>query len=172
MEIEKKLPDRKHPRLDNYDYSSAGAYFVTICTHNRRCVLSHIVGRGLAPAEENTIRYTRFGRAAAEQLLLLENRYPYLTVDKYVIMPNHIHVIFVLGRNTAGASPRPTLMDIVCTYKSLTTRECKKLGFDGRLFQASFYEHIIRGNKDYDAVMKYVYENPVRWYYDELYSTE
>jgi REP element-mobilizing transposase RayT len=171
MEIEKKLPDRKHPRLDNYDYSSAGAYFVTICTHNRRCVLSHIVGRGLAPAEGNTIRYTRFGRAA-EQLLLLENRYPYLTVDKYVIMPNHIHVIFVLGRNTAGASPRPTLMDIVCTYKSLTTRECKKLGFDGRLFQASFYEHIIRGNKDYDAVMKYVYENPVRWYYDELYSTE
>ena len=87
-------------------------------------------------------------------------------------MPNHIHVIFVLGRNTAGASPRPTLMDIVCTYKSLTTRECKKLVFDGRLFQASFYDHIIRGNKDYDAVMKYVYENPVRWYYDELYSTE
>jgi hypothetical protein len=51
MDKEKELPKRKHPRLDNYDYSSAGAYFVTICTQNRRCVLSRIVGRGLAPAE-------------------------------------------------------------------------------------------------------------------------
>ena len=51
MDKEKELPQRKHPRLDNYDYSSAGAYFVTICTQNSRCVLSRIVGRGLAPAE-------------------------------------------------------------------------------------------------------------------------
>ena len=51
MDKEKELPQRKHPRLVNYDYGSAGAYFITICTQNRRCVLSRIVGRGLAPAE-------------------------------------------------------------------------------------------------------------------------
>ena len=55
MDKEKELPQRKHPRLDNYDYGSAGAYFVTICTQNRRCVLSRIVGRGLAPAEASSL---------------------------------------------------------------------------------------------------------------------
>ena len=65
MEEKRELPNRKHPRLDNYDYSSAGAYFITICTQNRRCALSRIVGRGLAPAEEYTsneyqIKYTKY----------------------------------------------------------------------------------------------------------------
>ena len=172
MDKEKELPKRKHPRLDNYDYSSAGAYFVTICTQNRRCVLSRIVGRGLAPAEITGVEYTSFGEIAEKQLFLLKDRYPYLAVDKYVIMPNHIHVIMILSRRAAGASPRPTIADIVCAYKSLTTRECKKNGFEGILFQTSFYEHIIRGREDYEEIVKYIYENPLRWYYDELYAEE
>ena len=173
MDKEKDLPKRKHPRLANYDYSSAGAYFVTMCTQNRRCVLSHIVGRGLAPAETIGIEYTSFGESAEKQLCLLEHRYPYLAVDQYVIMPNHIHAIMILNDETAaGASPRPTITDIVCAYKSLTTRECKKNGFDGKLFQTSFYEHIIRGREDYEELVKYICENPIRWYYDELYSEE
>ena len=84
-------------------------------------------------------------------------------------MPNHIHMIVVLKETSAGASPRPTIMDIVCTYKSLTTRECKKEGFHNKLFQTSFYEHIIRNKEDYEKHVKYIYENPIRWYYDELY---
>ena len=107
MDKEKELPKRKHPRLDNYDYSSAGAYFVTICTQNRRCVLSSIVGRGLAPAETTVIEYTYLGEIAEKQLFLLADRYPYLTIDQYVIMPNHIHAIMILNGETAGASPRP-----------------------------------------------------------------
>ena len=172
MDKEKELPKRKHPRLDNYDYSSAGAYFVTICTQNRRCVLSRIVGRGLAPAETTAIEYTSLGEIAEKQLFLLADRYPYLTIDQYVIMPNHIHAILILNGETAGASPRPTLTDIVCTYKSLTTRECKKNGFREKLFQTSFYEHIIRSREDYEEIVKYIYENPIRWYYDELYTEE
>ena len=198
MDKEKELPKRKHPRLENYDYSSAGAYFVTICTQNRRCVLSRIVGRGLAPAITSGIEYTLFGKIAEEQLLLLEKRYPCLTVEQYSIMPNHIHAILILANEAAGASPRPTIMDIVCAhkslttreneaagasprptimdivcaYKSLTTRECKKNGFDGKLFQTSFYEHIIRGQEDYDEIAKYIYENPMQWYCDELYAED
>ena len=172
MDKGKELLKRKHPRLDNYDYSSAGAYFVTICTQNRRCVLSRIVGRGLAPAETTGVEYTSFGEIAEKQLFLLKDRYPYLAVDKYVIMPNHIHVIMILSGRAAGASPRPTIADIVCAYKSLTTRECKKNGFEGILFQTSFYEHIIRGREDYEEIVKYIYENPTRWYYDELYTEE
>ncbi len=172
MDKEKELPKRKHPRLDNYDYSAAGAYFVTICTQNRRCVLSRIVGRGLAPAETAGIEYTSLGTIAEKQLLLLEDRYPCFAVDQYVIMPNHIHAIIILNGETAGASPRPTVMDIVCAYKSLTTRECKKNGFEEKLFQTSFYEHIIRGREDYEETVKYIYENPIRWCYDELYTEE
>ena len=116
MDKEKELPQRKHPRLDNYDYSSAGAYFVTICTQNRRCVLSRIVGRGLAtaeaggmeyttfgnvgrglaPAEASGIEYTSFGKIAEQQLLSFEDRCTYLSVEQYVIMANHIYVVFAL----------------------------------------------------------------------------
>ena len=67
MDKGKELPQRKHPRLANYDYGSAGAYFVTICTQNRRCVLSRIVGRGLAPAEASGMEYTSFGKIAEQQ---------------------------------------------------------------------------------------------------------
>jgi REP element-mobilizing transposase RayT len=168
-----EFPQRKHARLENYDCSSSGAYFVTICTQNRRCVLSRIVGRGLAPAETYGVEYTLFGEIAKQQLLLLEERYSDLTVDRYVIMPNHIHIVFILNQKTAGASPRPTIMDIVCAYKSLTTRECKKKGFCvEKMFQTSFYEHIIRGREDYETIVQYIYENPARWYYDEMYTEE
>ena len=168
----KELPKRKHPRLKNFEYSACGAYFVTVCTQNRRCLLSHIVGRGLAPAEESIVEYTSFGKVAEKQLKLLEDRYSFLTVDQYVIMPNHIHVIFILNSQTAGASPRPTVMDIVCAFKSLTTRECKKNGFQGSLFQTSFFDHVIRDREDYEKRVKYIDENPMRWYYDELFVEE
>ena len=166
--MERNLPKRKHPRLDNYDYSTAGAYYITICTHNRRCLLSRIVGRGLAPAE--TV-YTTYGNIAKEQLFLLEKRYPLLKIDQYVIMPNHIHAILVL-EDAVGDSQRPTISDIVCAYKSLTTRECNKIQRTEKLFQTSFYEHIIRGCEDYDEIAKYIVNNPTQWELDKLYTEE
>ena len=154
--------------MDQYDYRTTGAYFITICTQNRRCLLSHIVGRGLAPAE---IRYTVYGKIAQTQLLLLEQRYPFLKIGQYVIMPNHIHILLVLGA-AAGASPRPTIMDIICAYKSLTTRECKKIQPIDKLFQTSFYEHVIRGYEDYNEIAQYIANNPTQWELDKLYSRE
>ncbi len=191
--MENELPKRKHPRLKKYDYSSAGAYFITICTERRKCLLSRIenlndasVGRGLAPAVTKGIEYTKYGKIAEEQLLLLEERYPYLKIDRYVIMPNHIHAVFILGNRTAGARgvprselaelwgfraiPRPTVVDILCSYKSLTIRECRKNGLADSLFQVSFFEHVIRNQEEYDQIKKYIHENPTRWYFDELYS--
>ena len=159
---------RKHPRLARYDYSTAGAYFITICTQNRKCLLSYIAGQKLAPAE---IRYTAYGKIAEEQLFLLEKRYPCLKIDQYVIMPNHIHAILLLD-GAAGASPRPTITDVVCAYKSLTTRMCKKVQHIEKLFQTSFYEHVIRGREDYDEIAEYIANNPKRWELDKLYSAE
>ena len=101
---------------------------------------------GLAPAEASGLEYTSFGKIAEQQLLSFEDRYEFLSVDKYVIMPNHIHVVLILESDAAGASPHPTITDIVCAYKSLTTRECKKNGFDGKLFQTSFSECSVGAN--------------------------
>ena len=164
--MENALPKRKHVRLDHYDYSTPGGYFITICTHNRRCLLSRIVGRGLAPAE---IQYTAYGQIAREQSLLLEQRYPSLKVERYVIMPNHIHMILVL-EETVDVTRRPTIMDIVCAYKSLTTRQCKKVQPIDKLFQTSFYEHVIRGFEDYNEIAEYIVNNPNQWEIDRLYS--
>ena len=168
--MQNEFSKRKHPRLNDYDYGSPGAYFVTICTQNRKCVLSRVVERGLAPAETYDVECTKFGEIAEKQLLSLENKYPYLKIDCYVIMPNHIHVIFAIEDETAGASPRPTVTDIVCVFKSLTTRECNKNGHFGKLFQTSFFEHIIRNREDYEETAKYILKNPINWHYDELYS--
>lgn len=133
-------------------------------------MLSRVVGRGLAPAD---VEYTQYGRIAEEQLLLLEKRYSILKIGQYVIMPNHIHIIFILtGEAPAGASPRPTLTDIVCAYKSLTTRECKKLVLTQKLFQNSFYDHVIRDEKDFEEKYNYILANPSRWHNDELYCEE
>ena len=171
--MKQNLPQRKHPRLDTFDYSASGSYFVTICTYQRQCVLSRIgdLIEGTADAEAHCdIEYTECGKIAEEQLLLLEKRYPFLTVDKYVIMPNHIHAILILqGDSAAGASPRPTVMDIICTYKSLVTRLSKRFLTTEKLFQTSFYEHIVRSYDDYKEIAKYIYKNPVNWSIDELY---
>ena len=157
------LPKRKHVRLKEYDYSLPGYYYVTIHLEDDSVRLS-TVGRGLAPADA-TVTLTPAGRLAEELLLELEDRHAFVKIDKYVIMPNHMHVIFCFQEGTAGASPRPTLMDVVCAYKSLFTRLCNKAdNKPGRkLFQTSFYEHVIRNEAAYRECWNYIDGNPGKW---------
>lgn len=187
--------NRKHIRLKNYDYSRSAYYYVTIHTEKDRHILSHIrsvfsdVGRGLAPAslpEENycsdgypkstckvraDIQLTNIGQTAEDQLIALEDRFDHVKIDSYVIMPNHIHAVIILLDNAsvpggkAGASPRPTLSDIVGAYKSVTTRLCNKNdNAPGRkIFQTSFYESIIRNENAYYRVLNYIKNNPMKW---------
>ena len=185
MDKEKELPKRKPTRLKKFDYSSAGAYFVTICIRDRMNILSEIVktdltatdktnglavGEGLAPPEI-TVKLKPCGEIAKEQLQLIEERFSSVTVEDYVIMPDHIHAIIFLHENAGGASPSPTLNDVVCAFKSLTSRSCKqKYGIE-KIFQRSSAEHIVRDRDDYETRRKYIYENPKRWYYRCL-STE
>ncbi len=157
-----ELPKRKPTRLKNFDYSQSGYYFVTICTQGRKPLLSTIVGRGLAPAENQLSPY---GRIAEKELLALTTRFPCIKIEKYVIMPNHIHAIIAIKRETAGASPCPTLSDIVCAFKSIATR---KSGTK-RLFQASFHDHIIRGEADYREIWAYIDTNPDKWETDSFF---
>lgn len=154
-----ELPKRKPNRLKQYDYAQNGAYFITICTQNRKEILSEItVGRGLAPAE---CKLSEYGKIAEQELLNLEKRYAGVKIDKYVIMPDHIHAIISINNDiTAGASPRPTLSDMICTFKSITTRLCNKVHKEKKIFQTSFYDHIIRGEEDFREIWEYIDGNP------------
>ena len=200
--MENDLPKRKSTHLKYFDYSSRGAYFVTICTKDRKRLFSEIVlsssrifnyttdqpvGEGLAPPvsfptfiSDDTVAEIRLkscGQIVKEQLLLLENRYPTVSISDYVIMPDHIHAIIFLNNdtieddnlsNSGGASPSPTLNDVVCSFKSLTARACKqKYGIE-KLFQRSYAEHIIRDYKDYETRKAYIQQNPIRWYCKQL----
>ena len=200
--MEFELAKRKSPRLKNFDYSSAGSYFVTICVRDRKQILSEIiktnvlataetnnstvgeglatpantasnifVGEGLAPPEY-WVKLKPCGEVVKEQLKSIETRFPSVTVEDFVIMPDHIHAIIFLHEKAGGASPSPTLNDVICAFKSLTSRICKQRYGIIKIFQRSFAEHIIRDKKDYETRVKYIHENPMRWYYDELYSNE
>ena len=163
------LPKRKPTRLKEYDYATPGTYFITICTKDRRCLLSNIVGQGLAPAEN---RLSIYGSIARQEIEALGQRYQSIQVDKYVIMPNHIHLL-ITNCKTAGASPCPTMSDVICTFKSITTRKCKMSGLRERqMFQQSFYDHVIRGEIDYKEIWEYIDNNVCRWAQDDLYSAE
>jgi len=164
-----QLPQRKHPRLKEYDYSQNGIYFVTVCTEKKQCILSRIhVGRGLAPAET---RLTTAGEIVQCQLLLLPERYPTIKIETYVIMPNHIHVLLSIGDGAAGASPRPTLMQAMGAYKSLTTRICnQQAGTPGRkLWQTSFYDRVIRDENNFLDAWNYIESNPAKWAEDRYF---
>ena len=163
-----ELPKRKPTRLKGYDYSQSGAYFVTICTYKKQCTLGAIiVGQGLAPAE---IKLSPCGKIAEEQLSELNNRYLTVKIEKYVIMPNHIHMIIRLD-NAAGASPRPTISDVICAFKSMTTRLCNQFcDHEHQLFQSSFHDHIIRAEEDYLKIWQYIDTNPLKWELDCFYS--
>ena len=166
-----ELPKRKSTRLKGYDYSQSGAYFVTICTKDREQLLSDItVGQGLAPAEN---KLTDYGKIAEEQIKELETRYKTVKIDKYVVMPNHIHLLISNYKTTAGASPCPTMSDVICAFKSITTRMCKMNGFkEKHLFQSSFHDHIIRDEKDYQKIWEYIDTNVQKWETDCFFNCE
>ena len=161
------LPKRKATRLKNYDYSQNGYYFVTICTHDKKCILSNVVGQGLAPAE---VQLSEYGKIANAEILNLKIRYQNIKIDKYVIMPNHIHAIIIIQNNTAGASPCPTLSDIICTFTSVVTRRCHNINLTLKIWQTSFYDHIIRGENDYQKIKNYIETNPQKWELDCFYT--
>ena len=156
------MHERKHPRLKHYDYSQPGCYYVTICAADESVCLSR-VGRGLAPAIAQ-VTPTEAGRIAREQLLALEQRFPYVRIDKYVIMPNHIHAIVELKGVLMPGTSRPDLMAILCAYKSITTRLLNQ-AFESqgkKWFQTSFYETVLRNEKAYQECWKYIDENPMK----------
>ncbi|MGM9648795.1 MAG: transposase [Butyricicoccaceae bacterium] len=151
--------------MAGFDYSSQQYYFVTICTQKRRRLLSDIVGNGLDRSVVSV--NTNCGNIAERQLVQIPAHFEGIRIDKYVIMPNHIHMILVIGCDgkTERSRPFPTLSTVIGLYKSGVSREA---GFP--VWQKSFHDHIIRNAQDYREIWRYIDENPLKWQEDCFYS--
>ena len=154
-----------------------GAYFITICTQDRKRILSEIIKPvGGGAFDDPKIRLTAIGKTVEKYLLSSEN-ISGVTTDQYIIMPDHIHAIIFLdpdqyNKRQDGSSKAPTptnemLPHIVSAFK----RFCGKALGDN-IFQRGYMDHIIRDKADYETRRKYIYENPMRWYYKNLNTEE
>ena len=187
MEKEKDLPKRKDLRIPKYNYSSKGVYFVTICIKDRKRLLSNIIKPSSAGFDASKcrqavvgvgahddplkpkIQLTEFGKITEKYLLSSEN-IPGVKIDRYVIMPDHIHAMIFLNpdkyatrKDGSSRAPTPTnemLPHVISTFKRFCNKE-----IGNNIFQRGYIEHIVRDREDYEKRIKYIYENPVNWYY-------
>ena len=164
-----QLPDRTLPRLQNYDYSSPGVYFITICTNEKRCLLGRIPPN-MEGAETNVLLLP-IGKIAKECLIDIPSHYTNVTVDHWVIMPNHVHILIQIKEQRGPHSKDCDIPNIIGKYKaSVTRRVGKELLFHEKLWQSSFFDHIVRNQNDYTRIWNYISGNPSRWLEDKLYS--
>lgn len=193
-------PDQHHRRsirLQNWDYASAGAYFVTICVKNRECVFGDIV--------DAEMRLNTLGNIVAEYWQDLPQYFPRIELDAFVVMPNHAHFVVWLnppddarvemgdvraqwncaptphapatraptettspiGKRFTVDKQRPMLGQVVRAFKAATTRLIRQSGSDGFAWQRNYYEHIIRDERALEGVRKYILDNPANWAGDE-----
>ena len=160
-----ELPKRKPNRLPNFDYSTPGAYFITICVEGKRCILADIVGGGALDAPQ--IQLTPLGKIS-EKNILSGNRIPNVRIDNYVIMPNHIHLLISVNYDGTSKAPSPTnavIPHFVSTFKRFCHRDASI-----RLFQRSYHDHVIRGEADYLKIWEYIENNPAKWEEDCFYK--
>ena len=156
------LPKRKPTRLKDYDYSSEGTYFVTICSKDKQKILCDIVGEGLCALP--SINPTPIGEIVKQSIEYIDNNYDCISVDKYVIMPNHIHLI-VINQSGGHGDPPLQVYDIIGRLKSFTDNK-----YDKQLWQRSFHDHIIRNEKDYLKIWNYIDINPQKLNDDCFYT--
>ena len=153
-----KYPSRKSPRRPSIDYSTAGYYFVTVCSHNREAFFGEVVN--------DQMRLNPAGQAIEDIWADIPRQFNQVKLDAFVIMPNHIHGIIILE---GGIS----LSRVVQAFKSIAThayvRGVHKQGwkkFDQNLWQRSFYDHVIRNQKDLLRIQEYILNNPLQWAMD------
>ena len=157
----KELPKRKPTRLQGIDYNSGGAYFLTLCTKDRKPLLSTIVGRDVLDAPQ--VQLTNYGVVAERQIRQMNEIYEHISVEGFAIMPDHIHILLVVQNGASGTS-RPTKQHAtVSRFVSTFKRFCNKQ-YGENVWQDHFNDHIIRDQEDFDKHWQYIDENPLRWW--------
>ena len=160
------LPKRKTVRIPDYDYSTPGTYFITVCIADRKPILWN-VGAAICRQE-----LSKTGRLVEAAILQIPQKYPMISVDKYCVMPDHIHFLIFIKSERATARVAPTLGRLVGAYKSLVSNEWRKICNErnetcGKLWQRNYYEHIIRDKQDFEEIKEYISDNPARRYFEE-----
>lgn len=150
---------RKSPRKYDYDYTQAGAYFVTICTFQRIKFFGEVV--------DGNMRLNFYGQAASHCWKAIPKHFEHVTVDEYIIMPNHMHgILFIEDGNTYP------LGNIVGNYKGAVTRIINRYRTDEEqdsVWQRNFHEHIIRDEQMLNNLQAYIMNNPATWTEDRFY---
>ncbi len=160
----KELPQRKPNRLQSFDYSAPHAYFITICTKDRVPLLGNIVGA--SSARPPYCDLSPYGYAVKQAVLCITDHYPAVVNEKYVIMPNHLHLLLRICADEHGrALLAPTISHIIQHLKGVVTKE---LGFS--IWQKSFHDHIVRNEHDYQMIWQYIDNNPSQWESDCFYN--
>lgn len=179
---------RRSTRLRNYDYATPGAYFITICTHKRECLFGEIV--------DGLMHLNPIGSSIHTCWLALPCYFQQLTLDNFVIMPNHLHGILWLGSdtgrgeafghnisdNSSNLSPNASPLQpcgtqsgsigaMIQTFKSISTRRLNQLrGTTGKtVWQRNYYDRIIRDETSLQQIRQYIDNNPLSWQQDQLH---
>lgn len=152
------LPKRKNIRLNDYNYSSNGAYFITICTKNKENLLWENVGANcVRPLEQ--LPLSKIGIVVENEIHKLNTVYENIKVDKYQIMPNHIHLIIFIYEDSNGRTQfAPTISRIIKQFKGSITKQ-----IEFSIWQKSFYDRVIRNEKEYQSVWNYIHNNPLKY---------
>ena len=178
-----KVPPNKHHRqsirLKEFDYRQNGAYFVTICSHNKECLFGNVMNEEM--------QLNDAGRMVQAVWNEISSHYPGIETDTFIVMPNHIHGIIVLAGVTPGVlipdnSPindttvqqQPlSLPDIVQRFKTMTIKQYSDgvkqfhwKPYCDRLWQRNYYEHIIRNHESLNVIREYIINNPMQWEFD------
>jgi REP element-mobilizing transposase RayT len=165
-------PERRPSlRLKNYDYSQPGAYFITICTQDRICLFADGVSgqsQGIAPTNKPELLLNDAGHMVEETWRQIPTFYSCVDIDAVTVMPNHVHGILII--TDRQPPPRISLPQIVQRFKSLTTRRYidgvrkrRWQPFSNRLWQRSYYDHIIRDEAEMNDIRDYILNNPIQW---------
>jgi putative transposase len=141
---------RRSIRLEGYDYSQPGAYFITLTTLQRARLFGEII--------DGELRLNAAGRVVEEELKHLAARFGQIRLGEYIIMPNHLHAILMIA--DSGIQERLSLGVLIGQFKSRVT---KRLRATNPVWQRNYYEHIIRNQEDMDRIREYIRENPRRW---------
>ena len=170
-----EYPKRKAIRLPAFDYG-AGANFVTICTHQRSCILSRISVGALHEAPAASVELTPIGKIVQEQIDALPCRYPNLSMIHSVVMPNHVHLLLIIRaeralREAPLRDKRSALSKVVGYLKMNSSKQIHVLAPALTVWQRSYHEHVIRNEQDYLEIWNYIDGNPSKWAEDRYYST-
>ncbi|HWP93249.1 MAG TPA: transposase [Thermodesulfobacteriota bacterium] len=154
-------------RLKDWDYSSSGYYFVTICTKKQECFFGEVV--------DGQIRLFETGEIAAEEWQKTEQIRQNVKLDEWVVMPNHIHGIVIITNNVETtrrvvSTLKPnSLGAIIGQFKSVTTKRIRAKGYSDFAWQPRFYEHIVRSEESLEKIREYILNNPIKWELDEYH---